>query len=95
MDGFNEAAAFQLRNPYRSSRHHCALPCFNEAAAFQLRNPTARFTYPTGSLRFNEAAAFQLRNLRDAIALWAGWQASMRPQRFSCGISLLSCILIG
>ena len=35
---FNEAAAFQLRNPSPRYYSRSRTPCFNEAAAFQLRN---------------------------------------------------------
>ena len=42
-------------------------------------------------LRFNEAAAFQLRNLRLSVRRVAVVAlASMRPQRFSCGIRILA-----
>ena len=62
--GFNEAAAFQLRNPAPNARMICSRCCFNEAAAFQLRNRSpGRASYSPRS-GFNEAAAFQLRNPR-------------------------------
>ena len=38
LNHFNEAAAFQLRNPARIVVRQSVVPCFNEAAAFQLRN---------------------------------------------------------
>ena len=60
---------------------------FNEAAAFQLRNPRLLTISSTRSCCFNEAAAFQLRNLRTTIHAASDRRASMRPQRFSCGIS--------
>ena len=73
-----------------AARHapaHCRLCGFNEAAAFQLRNrpgaPSAGFPRRC----FNEAAAFQLRNHGySCCADGRGCDASMRPQRFSCGI---------
>ena len=38
------------------------------------------------SNRFNEAAAFQLRNPHEVGYIFPTFEASMRPQRFSCGI---------
>ena len=84
---FNEAAAFQLRNPPSSSWPSDTPSRFNEAAAFQLRNRSERLVCRTRSPCFNEAAAFQLRNRRcRRCPLSRFRRASMRPQRFSCGI---------
>ena len=61
--------------------------CFNEAAAFQLRNRHEQEDYAQGLGGFNEAAAFQLRNRQDYQTFALTFFASMRPQRFSCGIN--------
>ena len=62
---------------------------FNEAAAFQLRNQLVGILKRIRvRSRFNEAAAFQLRNqLLDTHIHRRAFRASMRPQRFSCGIA--------
>ncbi len=62
---------------------------FNEAAACQLRNPRCSGKERSSLCCFNEAAACQLRNL--PARTWLGLSsedASMRPQRVSCGILL-------
>ena len=61
---------------------------FNEAAAFQLRNPRSHQRDTVSHNSFNEAAAFQLRNLFVERAVDFLALASMRPQRFSCGIAI-------
>ena len=63
---------------------------FNEAAAFQLRNLRRRRRSGRAAPGFNEAAAFQLRNHEQHEHREIAEQASMRPQRFSCGIQLNS-----
>ena len=72
----------------RRSRHciHASLRSFNEAAAFQLRNHHPQDAREVFRYRFNEAAAFQLRNRGIMTRGLERARASMRPQRFSCGI---------
>ena len=75
--GFNEAAAFQLRNQSRDTSPSFARTGFNEAAAFQLRNQHQRHAPRSAYPRFNEAAAFQLRNL-DVLAVTDGRSCSLQ-----------------